>query len=79
MSERERKSSRSARPPVEACRDLVLSSPGATPADQATPLRSNERETSPALRLWVRRYVAALAEADTAARVNDGAEEPEDP
>lgn len=75
MSERGKKSSRSARPPAEACRDLVLSSPAETAPGSAVPLRSNERETSSALRAWVRRYVAALAEADAEARLGYQVEE----
>jgi hypothetical protein len=63
---------------AKACRDLVLSSPAETAPGSAVPLRSNERETSSALRAWVRRYVAALAKADAEARLGDQVEETDD-
>ncbi|HEV3052504.1 MAG TPA: hypothetical protein VGX50_19485 [Longimicrobium sp.] len=78
MSERKRKSGRSARPDVAACRKIVL-----PPANEQTDslhgvLRSREEHESAGLRGWIRRYVALVAEADVEARGNSG-KEPEGP
>ena len=62
---------------AKAGRDLVLSS-GQPAKGSGTLLRSNEREESPALRAWIRRYVALVAEADVEARGSSG-KEPEGP
>lgn len=73
MSEARKNLGARARPGAGRCRPVVLSPAGETGPNRrsAAPLSGSEAH---ALRAWVRRYVALVAEADTEGRASSGKE-----
>lgn len=74
MSEARKNLGARARPGARRCRALVLSPAGEAAPNGRSPAAPLSGSEGHALRAWVRRYVALVAEADAATRASSGKE-----